>query len=148
MTMERTDESIVSYMENIYHSFHKLEDQSLTSKRHQLSINEWHILDRIGQKTKLRIGELAAAAGVTLASMTVAIDKLEKKGFLYRERAPDDRRGVLIVLTRRGQAAYIIHRRFHKAMLDVMLDGLTEQEVTLLAEAFAKLERFISSTIG
>ena len=146
--MHSQGESIVRYLEKIYGDFQKLEAISLSSKRHKLSINEWHLIDKIGPGCKIRIGDLAAAAGITLASMTVAVDKLETKGYLVRERAPDDRRGVLLALTRRGRAAFVVHQRFHRSMLGIMLEGLTEDEVRSLVTAFDKLESFITGALA
>ncbi|MCL2747670.1 MAG: MarR family transcriptional regulator [Oscillospiraceae bacterium] len=145
--MHASGESIIAYLENIYHDFQKLEAISLASQRHTLSINEWHIIDKIGPGVKRRIGDLAASVGVTLASMTVAVDKLENKGYLVRERTPDDRRVVLLILTRRGRAAYVVHQRFHQNMLDIMLDGLSKEEIAVLVAAFEKLQRFTKNAI-
>jgi DNA-binding MarR family transcriptional regulator len=141
--MEPINRTLTAQLENIYDSFRRLEARSLTALRHKLSIGEWHIIDRVGPGPGRRMGDLAAASGVTLASMTVAVDKLEKKGFLRRARAPEDRRGVVVSLTRRGGAAYRVHQTFHGRMLAAMLEGLDEAQVRALTEVFAKLQRFV-----
>jgi DNA-binding MarR family transcriptional regulator len=43
-------------------------------------------------------GELARQTGLTTASMTGMIDRLERAGFVVRRRDPDDRRRVIVEL--------------------------------------------------
>lgn len=46
---------------------------------------------------------VAARLGVTLATLTTAVGQLVDKGFITRTRCIDDRRKVLISLTKRGK---------------------------------------------
>ncbi|MBC7384581.1 MAG: MarR family transcriptional regulator [Cryobacterium sp.] len=48
--------------------------------------------------------ELASQLDVTRGNMTGLIDGLEREGWIRRESQPDDRRGLLIVLTDEGSA--------------------------------------------
>ena len=41
-------------------------------------------------------GELARATGLTTASITGVVDRLEEAGFVTRERDPNDRRRVVV----------------------------------------------------
>jgi DNA-binding MarR family transcriptional regulator len=50
-----------------------------------------------------RIGTLAQALGVSLPTMTVTVDRLEKRGLLVRESDPEDRRAVFCRLSEEGQ---------------------------------------------
>lgn len=145
--MNAAGASIIQYLESIYDDFRQLEAKSLTTTRHNLSIGEWHIIDRIGPEKLMRIGDLAGASSVTMASMTVAVKKLEKKGFLYKKQATEDRRGVFVGLTRRGKAAFCVHRKFHQHMLEAMLEGLNDSQVSALLSAFATLQRFVTDNI-
>lgn len=142
--MQPPGESILQYLEDIYEGFRRFEARNLTSRRN-LSIGEWHIIAKIGPRAKRRLGDLASAMGVTMASMTVAVSKLEKKGCLQRERAPDDRRGVLVSLTRRGEAAFRVHSRFHKKMMDTILEGMDQAQLAALVATFALLKGFVDT---
>lgn len=143
--MDTADASIIQYLENIYDAFRRLEAKSLAKQRLNLSITEWHIIDKIAPKTKRRVGDLAEAMGVTMASITVAVKKMESKGYLTRERALEDRRGVLVALTRRGKAAFQIHKQFHKHILSTMLEGLDENQATGLTIALKKLQQCLDN---
>jgi DNA-binding MarR family transcriptional regulator len=53
------------------------------------------VLQLYGPSTPSRLG---AASGLSSGGVTVALDRLEKAGFVRRERNPADRRSLLIVL--------------------------------------------------
>src|SRR5262252_5263992 len=58
-------------------------------------LNCLNILSFSGQMTA---GELARATGLTTASITGVIDRLEDAGFVSRERDPRDRRRVVVTI--------------------------------------------------
>jgi DNA-binding MarR family transcriptional regulator len=60
-------------------------------------LNCLNILSFSGQTTA---GELARATGLTTASITGVVDRLEQAGYVRRERDPRDRRRVVIRLVR------------------------------------------------
>jgi DNA-binding MarR family transcriptional regulator len=57
-----------------------------------------HMIQLYGPSTPSR---LAAWTGLTSGGVTVALDRLEKAGYIRRERNPDDRRSLLISLVPR-----------------------------------------------
>ena len=59
-------------------------------------LNCLNILSFSGHMTA---GELARATGLTTASITGVIDRLEEAGFVSRERDPHDRRRVVVTLS-------------------------------------------------
>ena len=59
-------------------------------------LNCLNILSFSGHMTA---GELARATGLTTASITGVIDRLEEAGFVSRERDPHDRRRVVVTIT-------------------------------------------------
>jgi DNA-binding MarR family transcriptional regulator len=52
-----------------------------------------NLLELLGAVTP---GKLAESTGLTSGGVTVMLDRLEKAGFVKRERNPDDRRSVLV----------------------------------------------------
>jgi DNA-binding MarR family transcriptional regulator len=51
------------------------------------------VLDLLGPSTP---GKLAECTGLTTGGVTVMLDRLEKAGFVKRERNPKDRRSILV----------------------------------------------------
>jgi DNA-binding MarR family transcriptional regulator len=56
-------------------------------------------LDILDQERAVSAGRLAERSGLTAASATAAIDRLERKGYVRRATDPADRRRVLVELT-------------------------------------------------
>jgi DNA-binding MarR family transcriptional regulator len=61
------------------------------------------ILDQEGGKTTA--GKLAEASHLTTGAITAVVDRLEKKGYVRRARDKEDRRRVLVELTKKSRTA-------------------------------------------
>jgi len=59
-------------------------------------------LRRSGEPYALTPTQLYEATMVSSGGMTNRIDRLEKAGFVERRKNPDDRRGVIVALTKEG----------------------------------------------
>ncbi|MBP1849414.1 MarR family winged helix-turn-helix transcriptional regulator [Rhizobium halophytocola] len=75
-----------------------------------------HILDEEREQTA---GHVAARMGITQATATVLLQKLEALGMISRRKGEHDRRQVWLSLTKAGQDALAIapdgvHARFHE----------------------------------
>jgi DNA-binding MarR family transcriptional regulator len=53
-------------------------------------------LDLLTMKGPLTAGELGVATALTTGAITGVIDRLERRGFVYRQRSPTDRRRVIV----------------------------------------------------
>jgi DNA-binding MarR family transcriptional regulator len=80
-------------------------------------------LRRAGAPYELSPGRLLRATLVTSGTMTNRVDRLADRGFVERHPDPDDRRGVIVRLTREGKAA-----------VDGAFTALIDAEKALLAE--------------
>ncbi|PIE35228.1 hypothetical protein CSA56_05085 [candidate division KSB3 bacterium] len=80
--------------------------------------------------------------GITTGSLTVAIDKLEKRGVVVRTPNPDDRRSCVIELTAVGQEVHREHSHYHLNMTQECTAGFSESE----KEQFALfIQRFLQN---
>lgn len=70
---------------------------------HGLSGNEYMILEILSQKGNQTIYQIGEEIRVTSSSMTYLIDKLEKKDCILRQLSPNDRRVIVVHITRSGQ---------------------------------------------
>src|SRR5262249_2973760 len=78
-----------------------------------LSAHQASILDHLDEVDPISTTDLAEHMGVTVATMSLAIDRLEAKGYVRRERDPADRRRVLVRVTSAG-----VRLREAKSVLD------------------------------
>ena len=86
---------------------------------------------------------LAQYLHVAASHVTVETHKLIDKGLLIKRPNPADARGVLLTLTDQGMAALEKLAPFRQNINNILFDGVTRDEFTLLARL---LERFIGST--
>ncbi len=123
----------------------KTEESALADTRlADITITDVHIIDAIGALKKCTMGELATRVCVTMATLTPAIDRLTKKGYVVRVRDEADRRKVLVSLERKGEMVNRMHRLFHLRMMDEALSGMSPGEHEALAHALTNLKAFFS----
>ena len=107
-----------------------------------LSINEFQILVRVDRAAGpgIRLGELCAAVRLTQPSLSRAVARLERHGWLHRAGAPGDGRGVLITLTVAGGEVLARGGGVQtQTVSELLLDRLTPDEQDLLARTLTRV---------
>lgn len=124
----------------------KIEQKALAeSVLNDLSITETHTIEAIGMYEPKTMSEVAQNLKITVGTLTTAINKLVKKGYVDRTRCEKDRRSVKIGLTRKGKLAYRIHEKFHHDMIKATVEGLSPEEEDVLIRSLEKLNEFFKS---
>lgn len=143
MQMELADK-LVNIFENVL-----LTEEIALQKGYfsDLSIAEMHALDAIGPYEAKTMSETAAILGITVGSLTVAIDRLVKKGYVERNRDTKDRRIVRISLTREGKLAHRLHSKFHYVLAKRILDPYTEEDQTKLLKMVQEIDEYIGQSL-
>ncbi|NLK74502.1 MAG: MarR family transcriptional regulator [Clostridiales bacterium] len=108
-----------------------------------ISITEIHTIEAVGLYGSKTMSEIAAQLEITMGTLTTAVDKLIKKGYLERSRSEVDRRIVNVSLTKRGKLAYRIHEKFHMDMVKAVMEDMTEAEEEVLLTALRKLNKHL-----
>ena len=140
---ERNLETLNSLLVDTFNAILKVEERSLrVGLTDTVTVTEMHIMDAIGDDGVRTVTELAAAAMVTVSTMTIAINRLEGKKLVERVRDTADRRVVRVRLTEAGRRIAYAHRRFHRRMARAVADGLEPGELDILAQAMEKLRGF------
>lgn len=128
---------------NLFNEILTLEEKGIiTGEFKDITVNDMHIIDKIGPDEGKNMSAIAKELGITVGSLTTSMNALVKKEYVVRERSEQDRRVVTIRLTERGQRAYRLHRAFHMKMTRRALATLDEQEIPVLTKALMGLERF------
>jgi DNA-binding MarR family transcriptional regulator len=90
-------------------------------------------LDVIGRHGPLSPSALARMAGLHPATVTGVLDRLERGGWVVRERDPADRRAVVVRARRdRGAEVFRLYAGMN-ASLEELLAGYGDDELELLA---------------
>ena len=69
-----------------------------SAERIGINVTDLNCLNILALGGRMTAGELATESGLTTASITGVLDRLEESGFVHRERDPHDRRRVIIRL--------------------------------------------------
>ena len=126
-----------------YNSIGKYEENTLkNAASNNLSLNEYHIIECIGLGTSedgRTIGDIAQCMNVTLPTVTVAINKLEGKGYVTKNKSLADGRVVYIRLTRQGKKMAAAHRYFHKHMVRIVGNQFSGEELKILIKCMTAI---------
>jgi DNA-binding MarR family transcriptional regulator len=129
----------------VSHKIRKMEQVALESGlEDRISAAEIYIIESIGPNGAERMRDIAQQLGVTLATLTVACDKLEQKGLVIRHRDRNDKRTVRVSLTEKGMVAYHFHCSFISALSDAMQEGMSPGEREALNRALEKLNLYFT----
>ena len=82
-----------------------------------------------------RITELAELEGLAQPTVTLLVGRLEERGWVTRNRDPDDRRAVLVSHTPSGLSALEQMRSESRTMMHEHISALEEHEVHSLVAA-------------
>ena len=141
--MKKTKKVLNELLVEIFDDILQIEEKAL---RHgtfsDLSVTEIHTLEAIGMYTQRTMSEVAQDLKITVGTLTTAINKLIKKEYVVRKRIEEDRRVVLVELTKKGKLAYRLHEKFHNDMIKATVEGLTEEEEKVLISSLEKLNEF------
>lgn len=107
-----------------------------------LSVTEIHVIEAISVDKERTMSEVAYDLSITVGTLTTAINKLIKKGYVERRRIEEDRRVVLIMLTDKGKAIYKHHEEFHNDMIKYTIDEFSQDEEKVLVSALRKISGF------
>lgn len=133
MSMKRISHQLVEF----YDKFASWEHSVV--KGSGLSPTQVHTIEVIGYSQELRMKELAERLGVTTGTLTIGIDKLEKKGLVERRPHQQDRRSWLVGLTEKGREVFEEHHRFHLDYTQEITTGLSSSEVKALSSLLGRV---------
>lgn len=109
----------------------------LLTDEHQLCVIDLRVLDILAKSAdgSARMGDLADALAATRRQMTKRIDRLEERGLVRRESAPQDRRGVVALITDDGRQMVGQARITHaQGVASYLLGSLSARQVDTVAE--------------
>ncbi len=120
-----------------------IEEKALKRGEHQnLTINDIHVIDAIGEEEPKNMSSVAKALQVTTGTLTISVNSLVKKGYVDRVRSEEDRRVVLVSLTEAGLRAHRAHKQFHEQMIGRIAGRLNPDESEVLAGALTDMIQF------
>jgi DNA-binding MarR family transcriptional regulator len=120
-------------------------DDELQAER-GLSLRWYDVLVQLEEASEqhhsggLAMNELAARILSSKSGLTRVVDRMEEAGLVRRERPPDDRRVVRVLITPKGIETLQSAREVHHLSIDQhFTKHLTDGELTALANALEKV---------
>ena len=101
--MTNTQELLNKLLVQLFNDILHIEENSLKNiDLMDLSMTEIHTIEAVGIKDAKTMGEIAHDLRITVGTLSAAITKLIKKGYVERKRTEEDRRVVLLSLKSKG----------------------------------------------
>lgn len=109
-----------------------------------LPLSQYDVLVQLSEAEgrRLRMQELAERVLLSKSGLTRLVDRMEAAGYVEREIAKDDARGINAVLTDKGLAALEAAVPAHKDdVVDLFACVMSEQEAAMLTDVLDRVRR-------
>ncbi|MET8637726.1 MarR family winged helix-turn-helix transcriptional regulator [Streptomyces sp. NPDC004096] len=101
--LNRDEEAFLRALGRVMALLPRLVDADMLEE-HSISSTEYTVLFQLSEvpHNQMRMSELANVCGLSLSGMTRVVNRLESQSLVIRQKAPDDGRALLAVLTSAG----------------------------------------------
>lgn len=149
LNYENSRKTINDIIVELFKNILTIEERSLRNRGiRDLSMTEIHTIEAIGKGSYKTMSEIAEALNITMGTLTISINRLESKDYVYRSKDPNDRRVVLASLTKKGELVDKIHKNFHDEMIDHVMVDLKLDEDQALINALKNINEFFLKGYG
>ena len=148
--MDPFEKSLNHMLVEVFNLILKYEESVLKKNLNvPLTITETHIIEAIGKQSDedATVSGIASYLQITKPTATVAIKKLEKKGFIEKIPCEKDGRRTIISLTDLGKRIERAHYLFHERMVKNISNQFLEAEKAILLQAVDKLREFFREKV-
>lgn len=109
--------------------------RSLAETEDTVTLVQYRALVLLASRGEMNVGNLAEALGVHQSTATRLCDRLVSRGLVEREIAPDNRREVLVSLTRVGEKLIRAVTARRRAEIDAVLARVTAKDRVAITAA-------------
>jgi DNA-binding MarR family transcriptional regulator len=111
------------------------------TREHRMTHSDYEVLVRLdGAHGSLRMSDLAVQVVSSAQKLTHTANRLERRGWIARVPAEDDRRGLVAILTPAGRSVLAEAAAGHAALVKrFLLDEMSVEDRTRLGETMARL---------
>lgn len=137
--MENARKILNELLVDMFNHILVLEEKNLQDKGVKLSMSEVHTLENIQKSETKTMSDVARLSLVTQGTLTVAVNRLEEKGYIIRSKDKQDRRLVRLKLTQLALDVLKEHDQFHEEMIDSFISDLNIHEDVNLIRSLEKI---------
>jgi DNA-binding MarR family transcriptional regulator len=149
MVTDEFENSLNTLLVEVFNYILRYEETSIKAvSGASLTVNEAHMLEAVGKLgDSATMSLIASAMGIAAPTATVAIKKMEKKGFVLKEASLEDARCSIVRLTDLGKRLNRAHQLFHRSMVRDISRRLCDDERAALLSAITSLREFFSGKV-
>lgn len=125
-------------LDDFYSIYYKVEKVNVDNTIRCMTANEMKIIDSIGNK-KTTVKVLADRMDVKVCTISLALDKLEKKQFIAKVKDEVDKRIVYIKLTKKGQLALKYHGNFNTTLFKQITENIDKKDLQVFSDVLRKI---------
>jgi DNA-binding MarR family transcriptional regulator len=104
-----------------------------------LTAGQLYVLELLSGQERMKPSDFIDYLATTPAAVTTLIDRMEKAGFIVRERDEKDRRIVWVIATERGKSECVRGLEIRQQFLDSHLNRLSAHNQQLLVYLLGKV---------
>lgn len=132
-----------------FHNILKTELQLIKKMSNtQLSMREIHLIEIVEASAEpITIGGIAKSLNITLASVTVMVNKLASAGYLIKKKGVNDGRTTYLESTKKGREIEKKHQGFHKTMIEKIAKKFTDFEREIVCKVVKIINQFFGQDI-
>ena len=116
------------------------------ANRFGIGRTDLHLIDRLRSDGPQKPSQLARSVGLTSGGLSIALERLERIGYIRRSQHPDDRRSVLVETT---EAIVPLETEVFGPLIERMtalLDTYTDQELATIRDYLERAAATISES--
>ena len=147
--MNDFEKNLNDLLVDVFNFILKYEETSIkTISDEPVTVSEAHMLEAIAKNGGCStVSDISTLLNISMPTATVAVKKLERKGFVSKVPCPEDGRRFIITLTALGQKVDKAHKIFHKKMVRNISNSFEENEKEVLLSSIKKLSDFFKEKV-
>jgi DNA-binding MarR family transcriptional regulator len=116
-------------------------------KQYNLTPPQGLLVFLLNQKKTLKISEISLKMGLSNSTVSGIVDRLEAQGLVERIRSQEDRRVVLVQLTKEMCASFASHEQIFESLIEEALKDLSINEKNIICKNIEKLSQNIKKVV-
>lgn len=106
---------------------------------------EVKVLFFIGMSNTKSMTEIAEELKITRGTLSISVNNLVKKGYVIRTRHKQDRRVIILYLTKKSVNIVKYYRQFYYALLSTLINSLSPEKGGVVGEVLEKLNGIVET---
>ncbi len=130
---------------DIFNQILSIQQDRLKKDGINMSLSEIHVLEAIQKVDPPTMSMIAKRLRITVGTLTTAVKRLVKKGYVSRYQDGNDLRKVYLKLTPSAKKILDAHDQFHQEMIEAALKDTKDDQMPILIGSLSRLLDFFKT---